>query len=48
MQMGGEFDREICKTENRFSRKEMECTIDNHNCMCNICAKGFLDSESNR
>ena len=30
-------------TENRLSRHEM-CAADNHNYMCHMCAKGFLDS----
>ena len=29
-------------TENRLSRNKMWCIADNHNCMCHICAKGFL------
>ena len=25
----------------------MRCVADNHNCMCHICAEGFLDSNFN-
>ena len=32
-------------TENQLSRNEMLCAADNHNNMCHICAKGFLDSK---
>ena len=31
-------------TENRLSRIEMWCAADDHNYMCDICAKEFLDS----
>ena len=31
-------------TENQLSRNEMWCVADIYNYMCNICAKGFLDS----
>ena len=31
-------------TENWLSRNKMWCAVDNHNHMCHICAKGFLDS----
>ena len=34
-------------TEKRLSRNEMWCAADNHNYMCYICAKGFLDSNFN-
>ena len=34
-------------TENRLSRNEMRCAADNHNFMCHICAKGFLNSNFN-
>ena len=30
--------------ENRLSRNKMWCTAENHNYMCHICAKEFLDS----
>ena len=30
-------------SENRISRNEMLCAADNHNNMCHICAKEFLD-----
>ena len=30
-------------TENRLSGNQMWCVADNHNHMCNICAKGFFD-----
>ena len=26
----------------------MWCAADNHNCMCHICAKGYLDSNFNK
>ena len=35
-------------TENWLSRNEMWCVADNHNYMCHICAKGFLDSNFNK
>ena len=31
-------------TETRLSRNEKWCVANNHNYMCHICAKGFLDS----
>ena len=31
-------------TENRLCRNETQCSADDHNYMCHICAKGFLDS----
>ena len=34
-------------TENRLSRNEMWCAADDHNDMCQICAKEFLVLESN-
>ena len=34
-------------TENRLSRNEMWCAAYNHNYMCHIRAKGFLDSNFN-
>ena len=41
--------REICiLTENRLSRNEMLCVADNHNNMCHLCAKGFLDLNFNQ
>ena len=33
-------------TKNRC-RNEISCAADNHNYMCHICAKGFLDSDFN-
>ena len=30
-------------TENLLSKNKMWCVADNHNYMCHICAKGFLD-----
>ena len=35
-------------SENQLSRNEMWCVVDNHNCMCHISAKGFLDSNYNQ
>ena len=35
-------------TENRLSGNEMWCAIENHNYMCQICAKGVLDSNFNQ
>ena len=37
----------IYLTENRLCRNEMWCAADNNNYMCQICAKGFLDSNFN-
>ena len=34
-------------TENLCSRNETWYAVDNHNYMCHICAKGFLDSNFN-
>ena len=34
-------------TENRLNRNEMLWAADNHNNMCYICAKGYLDSNFN-
>ena len=41
--------REVCiyLTENRLSRNEIRCAVDNHNHICHICAKWFLDSNFN-
>ena len=41
--------KEICifKTENQLSRNQMWCAADNHNYMCHIYAKGFLDLNFN-
>ena len=30
-------------TENRFSGNEIRCAANNHNYICHICAKEFLD-----
>ena len=30
-------------TKNLLIRKEMWCVVDNHNFICHICAKGFVD-----
>ena len=35
-------------TENRLSRNEMWCVVDNHNYMCHISAKELLDSSLNQ
>ena len=35
----------IPSTENQLSRNEMWYAADNHNYMCHICAKGFLNSK---
>ena len=34
-------------TKNRLSRNKMWCAVHNHNYMCHICVKGFLDSNFN-
>ena len=34
-------------TENRFGRKKMSCTEENHSNKCHMYAKGFLDANSN-
>ena len=36
--------RNLNLTENRFSRNEMWCAAENHNNMCQICAKELSDS----
>ena len=35
-------------TKNRLSRNEMWCAADNHNHICHMCAKGFLDLNFNQ
>ena len=35
-------------TENRLRRNKIWYVEDNHNHMCHICAKGFLDSNFNQ
>ena len=41
------WEGQLYLTENLPSRNEMLCAADNHNNMCHICAKGFLDSNFN-
>ena len=36
--------RNLYLTKNRSSRNGILCAADNHNNMCHLCAKGFLDS----
>ena len=40
--------KNLYSIENRLSRNKMWCAADDHNSMCHICAKGFLDSNFNQ